>query len=112
MRMPYAKRRSSKELNQAYAFFRVSSWTEAVSKIKDDLFGMGFDDKEVNFALGNQQKLLDEKFTVKITTSEPPQIDSFNMILQNQIFVEKVDDGYSVTLENISNDDLKELTDN
>lgn len=112
LRMPYAKRRNSRKLNQAYAFFRVSSWTEAVGKIKDDLFGMGFDDKEVNFALHTQPKLFDEKITVKITTSEPPQIDSLNMILQSQIFVEKVDDGYSVTLENISDDDLKELTDN
>ena len=34
LRMPYAKRRKSPELNQAYAFFRVSSWTEAVGKIK------------------------------------------------------------------------------
>ena len=112
LRMPYAKRRKSNEFNLAYAFFRVSSWTEAVGKIKDDLFGMGFDDKEVNFALSTQSKLFDEKITIKITTSEPPKIDSLNMILQSQISVEKIDDGYSVTFENISDEDLKELTDN
>ena len=69
LRMPYAKRRKSEELNQAYAFFRVSSWTEAVGKIKDDLFEMGFDDKEVNFALRTQPKFFDEKITVKITVT-------------------------------------------
>ena len=112
LRMPYAKRRKSNELNQAYAFFRVNSWAEAVGKIKDDLFGMGFDDKEVNFSLRTQSKLFDEKITVKITTSEPPKIDSLNMILQSQISFEKVEDGYSVTFEKISDEDLKELTDN
>lgn len=110
LRMPYAKRRNSPELNQAYAFFRVSSWTEAVGKIKDDLFGMGFDDREVNFAIGHQQKLFDEKITVKIVTSEAPKIDSLNMILQSRIIVEKVDENYSVTFENISDEDVKELT--
>lgn len=112
LRMPYAKRRNSPALNQAYAFFRVSSWTEAVGKIKDDLFGMGFDDREVTFAIGHQPKLFDEKFTVKITTSEPPKIDSLNMILQSQVIVEKVEDNYKVTFENVSADDVKELTDN
>jgi len=112
LRMPYAKRRKSNELNQAYAFFRVSSWTEAVGKIKDDLFGMGFDDKEVNFSIECQPKLFEEKITVKIVTSESPKIDSLNMILQSQISVEKVADGYSVTFENISDEDLKELIDN
>lgn len=110
LRMPYAKRRKSPELNQAYAFFRVSSWTEAVGKIKDDLFGMGFDEREVKFALNIQPKLFDTKTTVKITTSEPPKIDSLNMILQNQIVVEKVDDDYEITFEKISDDGLRELT--
>lgn len=113
LRMPYAKRRKSPELNQAYAFFRVSSWNEAVGKIKDDLFGMGFDDREVQFAIGHQPKLFDEKFTVQITTSEPPKIDSLNMTLQNQIIVETIEDGgYSVTFENISAENLRELTNN
>ena len=67
LRMPYATRRKSSELNQAYAFFRVSSWTEAVGKIKDDLFGMGFDNDEVNYALNTQLKLFDEQINDKIT---------------------------------------------
>ncbi len=39
--------------------------------------------------MGHQQKLFDEKFTVKIMTSESPQIDLLNMIIQSQIIVEK-----------------------
>ena len=112
LRMPYAKRRNSPELNEAYAFFRVNSWSEAIKKIKDDLFGMGFDEREVKFALNPQSKLFDLQTTINIVTAEPPKIDSLNMILQSQITVEKVDDGYSVTFENINDDDIQELTGN
>ena len=110
LRMPYAKRRRSLELNKAYAFFRVNSWTEAVSKIKDDLFGMGFNEREVNFALNPQGKLFNPRTTIEVVTSETPRIDSLNMILQSQITVKKVEDGYSVIFENITDDDIKELT--
>lgn len=112
LRMPYAKRRLSPELNKAYAFFRVNSWTEAVSKIKDDLFGMGFNEREVNFALNHQIKLFNPQTTIEVITSEAPRIDSLNMILQSQITVEKVEDGYSVIFENITDDDIKEITEN
>ncbi len=112
LRMPYAKKRSLPELNQAYAFFKINSWTEALTKIKDNLFGMGFDDSEVNFALNVQQKLFNQKITIKIETEQPPRIDSLNFILQSQISVEKVAEGYKVTFDNVTDDDLKEIENN
>lgn len=110
LRMPYAKRRKSLELNQAYAFFRVSSWTDALKKVKDDLFGMGFDDREANFAVQVQTRLLDEKITLNVVMSEPPKIDSLNLALQAQITSEKTDDGYRVTFKDVTDEDIKELT--
>lgn len=112
LRMPNATRRNSAELNQAYAFFRVGSWLEAFGKIKDDLLAMGFDENEVKFALNPTQKLFEQNITFTVETAAPPVIDSLNMILQTQITTEKVDGGYKVTFENISEEDAKELLDN
>ena len=112
LRMPYAKRRKSAKLNQAYAFFRVNSWTEAVGKIKDDLTSMGFDNKEINFALGRQNRLFNLNTTLEVETTEPPNINSLNLMLQNQISVEKTDEGYKVTFKDVSDDDLIELESN
>ena len=109
LRMPYAKRRSSPELNQAYAFFRVDSWTKAVDKIKDNLTGMGFDKDEISSALGRQKRLFNQKITFEIQTKEPPNIDSLNMILQNQIEVEKTEEGCNITFKDVTDDDLIEL---
>ena len=112
LRMPNAKRKNFSELNQAYAFFRVGSWLEAVNKIKDDLLAMRFDEKEVKFAIGEQPKLFEQKITVEIITSAPPEINYLNMILQTQITTEKIDGGYKTTLKDISEEDSKELLDN
>ena len=112
LRMPYAKRKTLPELNQAYAFFRVGSWLEAVSKIKDDLLGMGFDEKEIAFAINPQPKLFEEKITVEIETSEPPEINFLNMTLQAQITTEKIDDGYKITFKDISEEETAELLGN
>lgn len=109
LRMPYAKRRKSPALNQAYAFFRVDSWNDAVKKIKDDLFAMGFDKNEINTALGNQPKLFHIRRTFEITTSTPPKTDSLTTWLRNQITYEKVDEGYRVTFENVTEEDVEEL---
>ena len=57
LRMPYAKRRRAEELNKAYAFFRVESWREAISKLKGYLFEMGFNEEEIQRALDIQPKL-------------------------------------------------------
>lgn len=112
LRMPYASRRTNEELNHAYAFFKVNSWLEAFQKIKDDLLAMGFDEKEVAFAVQRQGKLIEQEINFTVETSAPPKINSLNMILQTQITVEKVDGGYRVTFENIVEENVKELLEN
>lgn len=112
LRMPYASRRTNEKLNKAYAFFKVNSWLDALQKVKDDLLAMGFDETEAAFAVQRQGKLFEEKNNFAVETSAPPKIDYLNMILQTQITTEKIDGGYRVTFENISEEDVKELLDN
>ena len=79
LRMPYAARRESPELNRAYAFVAVESWMSAVEKIRDNLLSMGFEDAEANVALKIQPKLFDEPRTIKISTTEKPQLGTLNL---------------------------------
>ena len=67
LRMPYAARRESPELNKAYAFVAVKDWMAAVEQIRDNLLSMGFEDAEANHALGIQPKVSADqnKFTFR-----------------------------------------------
>ncbi|MBR6888003.1 MAG: DEAD/DEAH box helicase family protein [Selenomonadaceae bacterium] len=112
LRMPYAARRESPELNRAYAFVAVESWMSAVEKIRDNLLSMGFEDAEANVALKIQPKLFDEPRTIKISTTEKPQLGTLNLFLQGAAVVEKTSDGYELTLENLSAADVKEVETN
>lgn len=112
LRMPQAKRKKSAELNKAYAFFRVNSWTEAVRKIKDDLLGMGFEENEVEKAIEVQTKLFNLTTTIELVTDEPPNIDSLNWYLQSQVLVKKAAEGYSITFKDVTEENIKEITEN
>lgn len=122
LRMPYAKRRVHPELNIAYAHIAVSSWHEAVSKIKDNLLGMGFEDEEVNDAVRYQQTKLEEvensgNGTVPLEnltfhTDTAPYTASLNLVLQGFMQVkEDVNGGYNVTIQEATPQDLQELHD-
>ena len=112
LRMPYAARRFSPELNKAYAFVAVEDWLEAAGNIRDDLLNMGFEDAEAKVALEVQTKLFDATTTIKIQTSEHPQLGTLNLFLQGAAIVEKTPEGYELVLENISAADLSELKTN
>ncbi|MBQ7454484.1 MAG: DEAD/DEAH box helicase family protein [Selenomonadaceae bacterium] len=112
LRMPYAARRSSPELNKAYAFVAVKDWMEAAEKIRDDLLNMGFEDAEAKVALDVQQNLFDEPTNIKIHTSERPQLGTLNLFLQGAAVVEKISDGYELSFENLSAADLTEIASN
>jgi type III restriction enzyme len=56
LRMPYAVKRSSEELNKAYAFVSSSCWTNSVNFLQDKLVSMGFENWEAENML--QQDLL------------------------------------------------------
>ena len=48
LRMPYAKRRKARELNQAYAFLSEADFGEAARTLVDKLVAMGFDEDEAS----------------------------------------------------------------
>ena len=109
LRMPYAARRESPELNKAYAFVAVKDWMAAVEQIRDNLLSMGFEDAEANHALGIQPKLFDLTTAIKIQTKERPQLGTLNLFLQGSAVVEKTSDGYELISEKLSPEDLVEL---
>lgn len=107
LRMPYAARRTIDELNKAYAFAVVNNWHEAASRIRDDLINMGFErDETTKFV---QTKLFDELKTIEIVTSEPPRVETLNLALQAQTFIDKTAEGWRVTIKDISDDARAEL---
>lgn len=110
LRMPYTKRRSFEELNKAYAFILADGWNEAVNQLEEDLLHMGFEKDEVKKTI--LQTTLNYTDTIKIHTDELPNKDILNLMLQAKISVEKVDDGYDVTFQDISDDDKIELAKN
>ena len=111
LRMPYAAKRHAPELNRAYAFVAVKEWTAAVTNIRDDLLNMGFEDAEAKTAV-KVQTLFDTTKTIKILTNERPQLSTLNLFLQGAAIVEKTSDGYELTFENLSAEDLTELNKN
>jgi type III restriction enzyme len=60
LRMPYAKRRKSDELNKAYAHVSESTFGEAARALTDRLVGMGFDEEEAREAIEPAQGTLDD----------------------------------------------------
>ncbi len=111
LRMPYAARRKSSELNKAYAFVAVEEWRTAAANIRDDLLNMGFENPEAEREL-IQPQLFNETRTIKIRTDEKPRLDNLNLFLQGAAVVERTSDGYEITFENISAEDLKEIATN
>lgn len=111
LRMPKAERRKNDALNRAYAFLTVKEWWEAAQRIEDSLVAMGFEEQEAKTAI-YQPKLIDTKTTIKLNTSEPPQIENLNLVLQSQTKIEKTSEGYRVTFEDASDDDVREIVNN
>lgn len=108
LRMPYASSRHLDELNKAYAFAVVNNWSEAATRIRDNLINMGFERDEARRFV--QTKLFDELKTIELVTREPPRVEMLNLGLQMNTTVAKVaDDGYQVTIKNVSESDIAEL---
>lgn len=105
LRMPYASKRRAPELNQAYAFVRVSTWQAAVNQIKDDLRGMGFDKHEVNQMLNDRQ----QRLTFEFVTIDKPNFNAVNLFVQAE--VTQVDGGYRTIIRDATEGELRKLTD-
>lgn len=60
LRMPYAKRRKSDDLNRAYAFLSEPSFGEAAKALADKLVAMGFEEDEATDAIEPVQRAFDD----------------------------------------------------
>ncbi len=117
LRMPYAQRRSQDDLNRAYAHVSVTTWAEAVGRIRDNMIGMGFEDVEADSNIQYQPPLFEPgditpsfvREELVMTATYAPDLSVLNLALQAEAKVEKTDAGYQVTIVVNSHDDLKEL---
>lgn len=116
MRMPYAKRCMIEGLNRAYAHVSVSTWSEAVGKIRDNLIGMGFEDVEADTSIQcimpeiNDPIFFVEPENVIVYVNEKPNVEVLNFSLRSDVIMENVDDGgYRITFKTTDRKDLQEL---
>lgn len=113
LRMPYAALRETPALNKAYAFMAVKEWREAAAQIYDDLLEMGFEAPEAKRAIEPPQAtLFDFTTTIRIRTTERPQLDGLNLKLQDKAVVETTATGYELVLEDLTEADVAELKSN
>lgn len=120
LRMPYAKRRTQDELNQAYAHVAVASWMESVSRIKDNLIGLGFEQEEADIAVEPpQQGTLfvpetvspqdDETVTVEFRTKEAPDWSAVTDTLPFGFEVHEEKGSYVTRLQNVPKKTLQAI---
>jgi type III restriction enzyme len=116
LRMPYAKKRTEPDLNRAYADVSVTTWSEAVKQIHDNLVHMGFEQVEAEANIQYQPPLLpDQAFfeDIVVYTTEAPDTSSLNMILQGETTVNKNENGeYKTTFVVRCLQDLVEIQNN
>ena len=108
LRMPYATRRESPALNKAYASMVVNEWHQAAAHIHDDLLGMGFEKPEVEREV--RQMSLDLTTTIRIKTTERPQVDGLNLKLRGAASVETTATGYELVLTDVTETDITWLS--
>jgi len=116
LRMPYAKRRKHDDLNRAYAHVSVSTWAEAISRIRDNLIGMGFEDVEAEANIQYMQPLFDdtgvlaEPENVVVFVDKKPNVDVLNLAMQYDVTVEDTESGkFKITFKTSGRQDLNEL---
>ena len=72
LRMPYAKRRRTAELNRAYAYLSEPSSGEAAKALTDKLVAMGFEEDEASDNIEQVQGELDGEDGLFSTSDQPP----------------------------------------
>ena len=80
LRMPYASKRNSQELNKAYAHVSSSEFGLAAKKLRDNLVHMGFEGEEasdnIEIVIGDQAKLFSEVvMPVTLNVTEAPNLE-------------------------------------
>ena len=109
LRMPYAKKRKSPPLNKAYAFLLGESWNYVVGQIKDNLTHLGFERREVNRFIDKQTNLPLTR-TVEFETETSPDTSKLSdLTFLMKFYVEQVDNGFKVKLQDVTSDDIEEI---
>ena len=109
LRMPYAKRRQSEALNQAYAHIASPDFSHAAGQLTDKLVSMGFEEMEIPDLLSpgqddlfggkdSQQKEHRKKPTLQITYSVKPDLTSLAPAEKAAISVQEKAGKYEVTV--------------
>ena len=96
LRMPYAKTRSQKELNQAYAHVSSRSWPHVATQLHDRLVSMGFEQQEAEEFIYPQPDLgvsgqSQEPFAVMLTHS--PDLSHLDMAEKSCVQVQETPAG-------------------
>lgn len=99
LRMPYARNREQKELNQAYAHVASKAWEHAATKLCDHLVSMGFEQQEAEELIVPQPILPFDEFKAEknevFQTFLTKEIDLSHLDLEerSQISQNKISDG-------------------
>ena len=125
LRMPYAKRRSQPELNQAYAHVAVDTWMQSVSLIKDNLIGLGFEQEEAESAVNTaaeQLSLLPDNdtkpprpttYSLEFHTDKEPTFDTLpELPMGFDVKEDKANGGYVVRIQDVSESTLQSIATN
>ncbi|MCI7330282.1 MAG: DEAD/DEAH box helicase family protein [Selenomonadaceae bacterium] len=122
LRMPYARRRVHEELNRAYAHVAVASWLESVSKIKDNLIGLGFEQEEAALAVepAEQQAIWaddalgdttqETEATLTFHTETAPDFSQLDVLpLGMTVYEDKEQGGFTVELQAVSAETVQHI---
>lgn len=116
LRMPYAKRRRETGLNRAYAHLSVTSWSEALGKIHENLVNMGFEQVEAETSVRYDASLFPDynssegiREEIVVYSNVEPDISCLNLLMQTETKTERTDAGYKTTFVVTRQNDIQEL---
>lgn len=107
LRMPYARRRASDDLNRAYAHVSRASWPNAVKQLHDKLVDMGFEETEADSFIEKGPELQLPGGSLSLTPAVPPavlmleeDISTFSLTPeeQQQVRIEKTPTGSRIIM--------------
>ena len=107
LRMPFAQKRNSPELNRAYAHVSEPSFSDAANALKDKLVGMGFDEAEAALNIEHELRSEEElpldfgmfgqpvkpKPTLVETIDATPDLEALSESDKQAISIEETDSG-------------------
>lgn len=115
LRMPFAKRRATEELNRAYAHVTGVGFHSAANRLKDTLVAMGFDERTARDEIIAQQAtdaaaavlpMLDRSPIPPVILSARPDLAALPPAVRNAVTVIGEGDGASVVIDPNASDEV------